>query len=98
MQRIRLSTCLLVNRAGADARAVRPYMPLACKSFFNRTNPKGQCSKLNVQSQGPYMPLACKLFFNRTNPKVQNSMFKIQSQRTSTFKVKINTCRKTLSE
>ena len=33
----------------ADARAVRPYMPLACKSFFNRTNHKAQSSKFNVQ-------------------------------------------------
>ena len=39
----------------ADARAVRPYMPLACKAFFNRTNHKVQSSKFNVQSQGPYM-------------------------------------------
>ena len=34
-----------------DARAVRPYMPLACKSFFNRTNHKSQSSKFKLQSQ-----------------------------------------------
>ena len=44
------------NLPCADARAVRPYMPLTCKSFFNRTNPKVQSSKFNVQSQSPYMP------------------------------------------
>ena len=27
MQLVNMSTCLLVNRAGVDARTVRPYMP-----------------------------------------------------------------------
>ena len=49
---------------GADARAVRPYMPLACKSLFNRTNPKSQSLKFKLQSQQ-----ILKL-------KIQNSMFK----------------------
>ena len=89
MQRIRLSTGLLVNCAGADARAVRSYMPLACKSFFNRTNHKVQSSKFNVQSQGPYMSLAYKLSGHSANPKVQNSMFKIQSQEPQRSKSKL---------
>ena len=38
------------NSPCADARAVRPYTPLACKSFFNRANPKVQSSHFNVQS------------------------------------------------
>ena len=46
-----------VGLSKADARTVRPYMPLACKSFFNRTNPKVQNSMFNVQSQSPYMPI-----------------------------------------
>jgi len=45
----------------ADARAVRPYMLLACKSFFDIANPKVQYSKFNVQSQSPYIPVMAKL-------------------------------------
>ena len=51
---------------GADARAVRPYMPLACKSFFDIANPKVQCLKFKLQSQ----PI---LKFN-----IQTSMFKVK--------------------
>ena len=71
MQRIHLSTCLLVNRTGADARTVRPYMPLATNHFlielilkfkiqcpmFKVKNLKGQSSKFKVQNQSPYMPM-----------------------------------------
>ena len=39
----------------ADARAVRPYMPLVCKSSYHFANHKVQSSKFNIQSQGPYM-------------------------------------------
>ena len=77
------------NSPCADARAVRPYMPLTCKSFFNRTNPKVQSSKFNVQSQGSYMPLAYKLSGHSANHKVQNSMFKIQSQEPQRSKSKL---------
>ena len=38
-----------------DARAVRPYMPLVNSSSYHFANPKGQRSKVNIQSQGPYM-------------------------------------------
>ena len=46
---------------------MRPYTPLACKSFFNRANPKVQSSHFNVQS-----PKTSKF-------KLQTSMFNIQS-------------------
>ena len=36
---------------GTDARAVRPYMPLAHKSSYLSANPKVQCSKFKVQRQ-----------------------------------------------
>ena len=53
MQRIRLSTGLLVNCAGADARAVRPYMPLAYKLSGHSANHKVQNSMFKIQSQEP---------------------------------------------
>ena len=52
---------------GVDARAVRPYMPLARKSTCHSANPKVQCSKFNVQRQQ-----ILKL-------NVQYSMFKVQA-------------------
>ena len=44
--------CTIVR---TDARAVRPYMPLVCKSSYHFANHKDQRSNFNVQSQGPYM-------------------------------------------
>ena len=35
---------------GADARTVRPYMPLANNSSYHFTNPKVQYSNFNIQS------------------------------------------------
>ena len=52
---------------GTDARTVRPYMPLACKSACHSANPKVQYSKFKVQSQQI-------LKFN-----IQNSKFKVQA-------------------
>ena len=60
-----------VGLSKADARTVRPYMPLATNHFlielilkfkiqcsmFKVKNLKGQSSKFNVQSQSPYMPM-----------------------------------------
>ena len=60
-----------VGLSKADARTVRPYMPLATNHFlielilkfkiqcsmFKVKNLKGQSSKFNVQSQSPYMPI-----------------------------------------
>ena len=60
-----------VGLSKADARTVRPYMPLATNHFlielilkfkiqcsmFKVKNLKGQSSKFNVQSQIPYMPI-----------------------------------------
>ena len=58
----RTNQCILTYIPnGADARAVRPYMPLAPKSFFDIANLKVQCSKFNVQSQSPYMPVMALL-------------------------------------
>ena len=51
---------------GTDARAVRPYMPLARKSSCHSPNPKVQYSMSNVQSQQI-------LKFN-----IQSSIFKAQ--------------------
>ena len=55
-------------------------MPLVCKSSYHFANPKGQCSKFKVQSQGPYMPLVNSSSYLFANPKGQRSKFNIQSQ------------------
>ena len=59
---------------------MRPYMPLVNSSSYHFTNPKGQCSNFNIQSQGPYMPLVCKSSYHFANPKGQCSKFNVQSQ------------------
>ena len=64
-------------------------MSLNFEQLLNRTNPKVQNSKFNVQSQGSYMPLAYKLSGHSANHKVQNSMFKIQSQEPQRSKSKL---------
>ena len=69
--------CTIVR---TDARAVRPYMPLVNSSSYHFANPKVQCSKFNVQSQGPYMPLVNSSSYLFANPKGQRSKFNIQSQ------------------
>ena len=60
-----------VGLSKADARTVRPYMPLATNHFlielilkfkiqcsmFKVKNLQGQSSKFNVQNQSPYMPM-----------------------------------------
>ena len=72
----RTNQCILTYIPnGADARAVRPYMPLACKSFFDIANPKVQCSKFNVQG----LPIL--------KVKVQTSNFKVSQSKSSMFKV-----------
>ena len=64
LEKPRIYACIL---NGADARTVRPYMPLARKSSCHSPNPKVQYSKFKVQSQQI-------LKFN-----VQNSKFKVQA-------------------
>ena len=63
---------------GTDARAVRPYMPLAHKSSYLSANPKVQCSKLKVQRQ---LTLKFNIQSSKAaNLKVQYSKLKVQRQ------------------
>ena len=51
---------------GADARTVRPYMPLVNNSSYHFANPKVQYSNFNIQS------------LQILKVKVQCSMFKVK--------------------
>ena len=64
MRPLKKPCILCMHFNGTDARAVRPYMPLAHKLSYLSTNLKVQCSKFKVQRQQT-------LKFN-----IQNSKFK----------------------
>ena len=65
---------------GADARTVRPYMPLACKSSRHLANPKGQSSMVKVQRQLIIKVKVQWSKFKVKSLKAQSSNFNVQSQ------------------
>ena len=54
MQLIHISTCLLVNRAGADARTVRPYMPKSMQFIHMSTCLLVNRAGANARTVRPY--------------------------------------------
>ena len=63
MQLVNMSTCLLVNRAGADARAVRPYMPQSMQLVDMSTCLLVNRAGVDARSVRPYIDVMAGLMY-----------------------------------
>ena len=63
MQLVHISTCLLVNRAGADARTVRPYMLQSMQLVHMSTYLFVNCAGADARTVRPHMLIVGVLMF-----------------------------------